>query len=213
MCHGGEFLADFCAGTRERPQVPEVIERCLTATPEGVWVVWARKVARPWGDQFKPMTGSGSYPADAYALCRRGGRHKAPSRSCSCGFHALSDPWAPFPPGVGFVHLEVALSGRILAFEWQGGGVLFRAARQTVMRVTQPLEVWSPRPPPEEPGGRLARQVGQDPRGADSCRLSLPANRAAVISVADDAGYCMLAAARGVTSPAGSPAGRVLASV
>src|SRR5919202_6393756 len=172
MCSGGLFLADFCAGTEERPQVPEVVERCLTTTPEGVWVVWASKVARPSGDQFMPMTGSGSYPADAWALCRRGGRHKAPERACTCGFHALSDPWAPFPPGVGFVHLEVALSGRVLAFEWSGGGVLFRAARQTVMRVRQPLAVPPLRLPPEEPGGRLARLVGQAPRGTGSCRLS-----------------------------------------
>ncbi len=193
--------------------MPDVVERCLTTTPDGVWVVWARKVARPWGDQFMPMTGSASYPADAYALCRQGGRHKAPSRSCSCGFHALSDPWAPFPPGVGFVHLEVALSGRILAFEWQGGGLLFRAARQTVMRVTQPVESLAARLlPPEEPAGRLARLIGQDPRGADSCRLPLPAEPVPLVPLADDAGYCTLAAASAVTSPACAVA-KVLSSV
>src|SRR5205085_8067107 len=126
---------EFTAGTREQPQVPKVVRDCLTTTADGVWVVWAKKVAREWGDRFIPLTGSGSYPADAVAECRRGGRHDAPEPGCSCGFHAVSAESLDLPV-MGVVRLEVALSGRVLAFDWQGCNVLFRAQRQTVMRVT-----------------------------------------------------------------------------
>jgi len=115
MCHGGRLLADFVAGSREQPNVPE-LAGSLTHTAEGEWVVWAYKLARPQHGGFVPLTGRGGpYPADARAECslppeRRsvripaGGagafsiqraalmdnRHSAPDPECSCGFHALS---------------------------------------------------------------------------------------------------------------------------
>jgi len=42
------------------------------------------------------------------------------------------------PVGGGFAALTVALSGRVLAFEWAGEGVLWRAERQTVVRIERP---------------------------------------------------------------------------
>ena len=40
--------------------------------------------------------------------------------------------------GYGPTALTVALSGRVLAFEWPGEGVLWRAERQTVVRIERP---------------------------------------------------------------------------
>ena len=162
MCSGGRLVADFVAGDCQQPSVPELADN-LTMTANGAWVVWAYKLARESGDQFIPMTGRGSYPADAQAEClaavrgpwprhpleRQAGRHTAPEPCCTCGFHALSAPQSgpqpgprpygltPLAPQPGFlpsgvVCLTVALSGRVLVFEWPGGGFLFRAARQTV---------------------------------------------------------------------------------
>ncbi len=113
MCQGGRLLADFVAGTREQPNVPELAGN-LAHTVEGEWVVWAYKLARPHSDEFLPLTGRGGpYPADAQAECsvvperrpvripaaafapQRGAllesRHSAPDPACSCGFHALSN--------------------------------------------------------------------------------------------------------------------------
>jgi hypothetical protein len=106
------------------------------------------------------------------------------------------------------VHLEVALSGRVLALDWMGGGVLFRAARQTVMRTAASVAPdddlrWF-RPPDEEPGGSLARLVGQAPRGAGSLRLTLPEAAPPVVGVADDAGYCWISAPTISRQPAGA---------
>ena len=69
MCQGGRLLADFVAGTREQPNVPELAGN-LAHTVEGEWVVWAYKLARPHSDEFLPLTGRGGpYPADAQAEC------------------------------------------------------------------------------------------------------------------------------------------------
>lgn len=151
MCIGGRLLADFRAGTCEQPEVPDVVGECLTTTVDGHWVVWAHKVAKPDGDRFRPLVRGACYPADAVAECRaifgRGsGRHAAPDPACTCGFHALSRPW--FIQSAGAVCLEVALSGRILAYEWPQQGVLFRAERQTVMRVETAMELM-----PHSPAG------------------------------------------------------------
>jgi hypothetical protein len=200
MCSGGRLLADFLAGGLDEPKVPEAVQRCLTQTVEGDWVVWARKVARgATRDRFMPMTGGSSYPADAVAECRwlhRGRfRHDAPQPDCTCGFHALSDPLpsgrGPLSfLGGGLLHLDVALSGRVLAFEWQGGGVLFRAARQTVIRVesTQRSRPW----PPADPSGWLAVIARDHPSGAGPVRLRLPQSTPPVVKVKDDAGYCAI---------------------
>ena len=192
MCNGDLLLADFHAGASERPEVPEVVAECLTTTVDGRWVVWAHKVARPDGGQFRPLACGDSYPADAVAECRaasgRGdGVHAAPDPDCTCGFHALSQPW--FFLSRGTVSLEVALSGRILAYEWPQGGVLFRAERQTVMRVeTAKPELdrpsidgtaWMARSPfggsspPDDPGGDRVLRRDTEPRGAGPVRLSL----------------------------------------
>ncbi|MGH9223304.1 MAG: hypothetical protein ACRD2W_05870 [Acidimicrobiales bacterium] len=205
-------MAEFVAGTEERPDVPEVVQPHLTQTADGVWVVWARKAARPAGDgtHYLPLAGGDAYPKDAVATCRRGGRHQAPKATCSCGFHALGG--SPPPIGMGFafdplVHLDVVLSGRVLAFTWPadhalGGGVLFRAARQTVVReFALPSRVAAAREfRPQEPGGRLARLAATQPRGAGPRRLRVPVEPPPEVAVDDDAGYCRL------TAPAGMPA-------
>jgi hypothetical protein len=187
MCSGGRFIASFTAGTADRPEVPDPVAGCLTPTADGQWVVWAHKMARPEGDGFVPLTGGEPYPADAVAECRRGGRHSAPDAGCSCGFHALSTPMFGFAV-LGTGHLEVALSGRILVFEWEGGGVLFRAERQMVIRVEQPEPVW----PPADPSGCLAYLPATCPHGAGPVRLRLPGDVPPRVAVDDDAGYCGL---------------------
>lgn len=222
MCLPGRFVAEFRAGTLQAPLVPDVVARSLTQTVEGEWVVWAHKLARPAGDCFMPLSGGDLYPTDAVAQCRNGGQHGAPQRDCTCGFYAVSHPLdAEAAPGV--VRLQVALSGRILAFEcpwspvptramfvtgmvsvhgrtmtfgngpdpdddWPRDALLFRAERQSVVRVDAP----SPPPPPDDPGGHLAALVARDPRGAGPLRLSLPASAPAVVPVDDDPGYCLL---------------------
>ena len=139
MCSGDRLVADFVAGTRARPGLPEELEEHLTTTVDGLWVVWAHKLARQAGDLFVPLTGGSGYPADARATCRVRGGHDAPDPGCTCGFHALSSRRLPgLHVGRGFTALTVALSGRVLAFEWAGKGVLWRAERQTVVRIERP---------------------------------------------------------------------------
>jgi hypothetical protein len=190
MCRGGRILCEFVAGAEDRPDVPEPVAECLTTTDDGLWVVWAHKVAIAFGDLFVPLTGGDPYPRHAAAMCKRGGGHDAPQRNCTCGFHALSRPF----PDFGRDQLEVVLSGRIVAAEWESGGVLFRAARQTVIRVQERTKRRRPTPPPPaDPSGRLAalRQTG--PRGAGPVRLLLPGGRPLFVEVDDDAGYCVRA--------------------
>ena len=135
MCSGDRLVADFIAGTGARPGLPAELDEHLTTTVNGQWVVWAHKLARQKGDLFVPLTGGPGYPADARAECRFQGvrsAHDAPDPGCTCGFHALSSRRFPgLPAGRRFTALTVALSGRVLAFEWAGGGVLWRAERQT----------------------------------------------------------------------------------
>jgi hypothetical protein len=198
VCRGGALRADFVAGSWEKPQVLELADN-LTMTVDGRWVVWAFKLARVEGDQFVPLTGRGSYLADATAACMAGSRHphKAPDRRCSCGFHALSDAELPGFAMADCAALTVALSGRVLAFEWPAGGFLFRAERQTVVRVDpRPLSLepltreWeAARPRPDDPEGRLARVEASPPSGTGPARLQLPADWVQV-AVADDAGWC-----------------------
>ena len=152
MCRGDRLIADFVAGTDARPDLPGELEEHLTTTVHGLWVVWAHKLARQVGDLFVPLTGGSGYPADAKATCRfRGirGAHDAPDPGCTCGFHALSSRRLPgLPAGRRFTALTVALSGRVLALEWAGEGVLWRAERQTVVRVERPARVRSGRGSP-----------------------------------------------------------------
>ena len=188
MCSGGRLLADFVAGGRERPDLPEGLDRLLTTTVDGLWVVWAHKVAHPAGDRFRPLTSGASYPVDAVAECRRMAGHAAPDPRCTCGFHAGSR--ATELPHAG-TRLEVVLSGRVLAFEW-GVGVLFRAERQTVVRVGAFVkdidELFIP--PPEDPEGRLLRLHVRPPRGVGPVRLQLPSTTPPTVAVDDDAGFC-----------------------
>src|SRR5215475_4987323 len=139
MCSGDHLVADFVAGAGTRPGLPEELDEHLTTTANGLWVVWAHKLARPAGDLFVPLTGGPGYPADATAECRfRGvrGAHDAPDPGCTCGFHALSSTtWLLPHVDRDFTSLTVALSGRVLAFEWPAEGVLWLAERQTVIRV------------------------------------------------------------------------------
>lgn len=218
MCSGGRLLADFTAGTENAPEVPDVVRASLTQTTDGTWVVWAQKLARPTADGYQPLTGGDPYPADATARCRRAAfGHDAPQPSCTCGFHALSPPpkddaaatpaeallfmlspgfrWSMSmsvpgrAPTTGISALDVVLSGRVLAFEWRPGAVLFRAERQTVVRVLP-----DPPPPsePDDPGGVLARLISQRPKDEGPLRLRLPAGPPPAVVVADDAGLCQL---------------------
>ena len=207
MCEGDRLVADFVAGTDARPALPELAEECLTTTVDGLWVVWAYKLARQVGDLFVPLNGGPGYPADARATCRFGGirsPHDAPDPDCTCGFHALSSRSLPglpprLPVGHGFVVLTVALSGRVLAYEWSGGGVLWRAQRQTVVRVERPaafdrteeLGVLDTRRRPDDPEGRLAAVRPVAPRDSGPIRLNQPVSAPVVPMYHDDAGWCV----------------------
>jgi hypothetical protein len=216
MCTGDRLVADFVAGTDTRPDLPGELEEHLTTTVTGQWVVWAHKVARQRGDLFVPVTGGPGYPADARATCRfRGvrGAHDAPDPGCTCGFHALSSPMLPGLPVDGrFTALTVALSGRVLALEWAGGGVLWRAERQTVVRVEGPAifartgRVLGRRSHPGDPGGRLAAVLPVTPRDSGPVRLDLPVSCPVLPVCHDDAGWCV-----GSGTPGHSPASLVLA--
>jgi hypothetical protein len=201
MCHGDRLVADFVAGADARPGLPEELEEHLTMTADGQWVVWAHKLARQAGDLFVPLTGGPGYPADARAQCRYLGArrgHDAPDPGCTCGFHALSSRRLPgLPVGHVFSRLTVALSGRVLAFEWAGEGVLWRAERQTVVRIDRPAlssrmeGVPGQRRHPGDPDGRPAVVSGVTPRDSGPMRLKLPVSSPALTVCHDDAGWCV----------------------
>ena len=213
MCSGGRLVADFVAGTDVRPDLTGELEEHLTTTVDGLWVVWAHKLARHADDLFVPLTGGPGYPADARAKCRARGDHDAPDPGCRCGFHALSSRRLPGLPGhSGLTVLTVALSGRVLAFEWVGGGVLWRAERQTVVRVERPArfdwteEVRGRRRRPDDPDGRLAVRPAATPRDSGPVRLNLPVSSPVLPVCHDDAGWCV-----GSSVPGPAPASLVLA--
>jgi hypothetical protein len=195
MCSGDRLVADFMAGTGARPGLPGELEEHLTMTVNGLWVVWAHKLARPVGDLFVPLTGGSGYPADARATCRLRGAHDAPDPGCTCGFHALSSPALPARPG--FTALAVALSGRVLALEWAGDGVLWRAERQTVVRIERPAlpdraqAVPGTRRHPGDPDGRPAVVPAATPRDSGPVRLNLPVSCPVLPVCHDDAGWCV----------------------
>jgi hypothetical protein len=217
MCRGDRLVADFVAGTDVRPGLPGELEEHLTTTVDGLWVVWAHKLARQAGDLFVPLTGGPGYPADARAGCRfRGARgaHNCPDPGCTCGFHALSSrrlPGLPVRRG-GYTALTVALSGRVLAFEWPGEGVLWRAERQTVVRIERPAlfdrteGVLGQRRHPGDPDGRAAVVPAATPRDSGPMRLNLPVSSPVLPVCHDDAGWCV-----GSSTLEHSPASLVLA--
>jgi hypothetical protein len=200
MCRGDRLVADFVAGTDARPDLLEGLGEHLTLTVDGLWVVWAHKLAWQAGDLFVPLTGGSGYPADARAKCRfRGARgaHDAPDPGCTCGFHALSSRRLPgLPASRGFTALTVALSGRVLAFEWAGGGVLWRAERQTVVRIERPAlsdpmgGVLGKRRHPDDPDGRPAAVPAAAPRDSGPMRLNLPVSPPVLVECHDDVGWC-----------------------
>jgi hypothetical protein len=216
MCRGGRLVADFVAGSGARPDLPEDLDEHLTTTVDGRWVVWAHKLARPEGDLFYPLTGGSGYPADARAECRRrGGRraHDAPHPGCTCGFHALSSRRLPgLAAGHGFTALTVALSGRVLALEWAGEGVLWRAERQTVIRIERPAPfdraegVLGKRRHPDDPDARPAAVSAITPRDSGPIRLNLPVSAPVLVMCHDDAGWCA-----GSSTVEHSPAALVMA--
>jgi hypothetical protein len=91
----------------------------------------------------------------------------------------------------------VVLSGRVLVYEWSGGGVLLRAERQTVVRIgSYPSafddlladiedRYWRR----DDPDGTGAKLPAATPRGSGPIRLRLPV-QTQVVGVADDAGWC-----------------------
>jgi hypothetical protein len=198
MCSGGRLVADFVAGTGARPGLPGELDEHLTTTADGLWVVWAHKLARRVGDLFVPLTGGSGYPADARATCRFRGSHDAPDPGCTCGFHALSSRRLPgLPFGHGLTALTVVLSGRVLAFEWAGGGVLWRAERQTVVRIERQArfdwaeEFLGKRRHPGDPDGRSAVVPSVTPRDSGPVRLNLPVSAPVLLVGHDDAGWCL----------------------
>jgi len=214
MCRGNRLVADFVAGTDARPGLPEELHEHLTMTVNGLWVVWAHKLARQAGNLFVPLTRGPGYPSDARAECRaRGSRagHEAPDPACTCGFHALSSWRLPgLPVRGGVMALTVALSGRVLAFEWAGGGVLWRADRQTVVRIERParfdrMEGVPGKRHPGDPDGRPAVVPAAQPRGPEPMRLGLPVSCPVLPVCHDDAGWCV-----GSSTSGQSPASLVL---
>jgi hypothetical protein len=201
MCRGDRLVADFVAGAGARPDLPGELDEHLTTTVDGLWVVWAHKLARQAGDLFVPLTGGSGYPADARATCRRRGAlgaHDAPDPGCTCGFHALSSRRLPgLPVGRGFTALTVALSGRVLALEWAGEGVLWRAERQTVVRIERPTlsdraeSAPGKRRDPGDPDGRRAVVPAAPPRDSGPVRLNLPVSCPVLPMCHDDAGWCV----------------------
>jgi hypothetical protein len=206
MCSGDRLVADFVAGTAAQPDLPGELEEQLTTTVNGLWVVWAYKLAWQLGDLFVPLTGGSGYPADARAKCRRRnvrGAHDAPDPGCTCGFHALSSRRLPglpvdrLPVDRDLAALTVALSGRVLAFEWAGGGVLWRAERQTVVRIDRPAPagraetVLGKRRHPDDPDGRPAVVPAASPRDSGPVRLNLPISSPVLPVCHDDAGWCV----------------------
>ncbi len=191
MCRGGRLVADFVAGTEARPGLPEELDEHLTMTVTGLWVVWAHKLARQAGDLFVPLTGGPGYPADARAECRRRGvrhAHDVPDPRCTCGFHALSSRRLPgLYADRGFTALTVALSGRVLALEWAGEGVLWRAERQTVVRAGRPARF--ERRGPGDPDGRPAVVAAAPSRDSGPVRLNLPVSPPLLPVCHDDAGW------------------------
>jgi hypothetical protein len=101
------------------------------------------------------------------------------------------------PVGGRFTALTVALSGRVLAFEWAGEGVLWRAERQTVVRIERPAGadrtagVLGQRRHPGDPDGRPAVVTPGAPRDSGSMRLNLPASCPVLPLGHDDAGWCV----------------------
>jgi len=99
------------------------------------------------------------------------------------------------PPG--FTALTVALSGRVLALEWAGEGVLWRAERQTVVRMERPTVFgWTEPVPgkrrhPDDPDGRPAAVSTPAPRDSGPIRLNLPLSPAVLAMCHDDAGWCV----------------------
>jgi hypothetical protein len=108
--------------------------------------------------------------------------------------------------------LTVALSGRVLAFEWPGEGVLWRAERQTVVRIERPAlfdrteGVLGQRRHPGDPDGRAAVVPAATPRDSGPMRLNLPVSSPVLPVCHDDAGWCV-----GSSTLEHSPASLVLA--
>jgi hypothetical protein len=193
------LFADFVAGRTDQPAVPARVAAHLTTTVDGLWVVWAQKVARrARGDRFVPMIGGTSYPTDAVASCRAetllDDVHKAPEPSCRCGFHALSSLDLLGPLHRGPVTLTVVLSGRVLAYKWHGGGVLWRAERQTVIRVESSVDLDDfldrDERGPGDPDGRTVAVPTRQPHGSGPVRIALPVQRPPAVACHDDAGWC-----------------------
>jgi len=117
------------------------------------------------------------------------------------------------PADRGFTALTVALSGRVLGFEWAREGVLWRAERQTVVRIERTAlsdraeaAALGKRRHPDDPDGRPAVVAAVTPRDSGPVRLNLPVSAPVLPVCHDDAGWCM-----GSSTSGHSPASLVLA--
>jgi hypothetical protein len=85
----------------------------------------------------------------------------------------------------------------VLAFEWAGGGVLWRAERQTVVRIERPAlfdraeGVPGERRHPGDPDGRPAVVPAPAPHDSGPMRLDLPVSSPVLPVCHDDAGWCV----------------------
>jgi hypothetical protein len=97
----------------------------------------------------------------------------------------------------GFTALTVALSGRVLAFKWAGDGVLWRAERQTVVRIVRPAlcdrteGALGRRRHPGDPDSRPAVVPAATPRDSGPIRLNLPVSAPVLPVCHDDVGWCV----------------------
>ena len=110
----------------------------------GQRAVRARKLARQKGDLFVPLT---AVPAIGLTPGPSAGSRASEALTTPPirGARRLPRPVGPEVPGAArrppFTALTVALSGRVLALERAGGGVLWGAERQAVVRIDRPAPV------------------------------------------------------------------------
>ena len=201
MCRGGRLIGDFVAGTDARPGLPEELHEHLTTTVDGLWVVWAHKLARQAGDLFVPLTGGSGYPADARAQCRYRGRPGCSRRPRSEMHVRLPRPLkseVARPARRSRLHCVdrcTVRTGAGLRVGPRGSVVAGGAADRGSLRVVGPSEraegIPGKRRHPGDPDGRPAVVPAVTPRDSGPVRLNLPVSSPVLPVCDDDAGWCV----------------------